>query len=168
MPRFIRQFGQPRLENAPKNNLKDFWLPLGPIVVALAAIFAQMFTNFQNQRLQLRQMELQTQLKQYELSFKPKQEAYTAFMKAADEYCGSSNAQADANFEKLKATFYGLEPFLDSGNRQRVVNYMRGMNAAYPLGSEIPDDPNLERCSDILANLRERLVPSLFPNLHIQ
>lgn len=101
MPRFIKQFGHPRIDT-PRNNLKD-WLTLAPTVVALAAVIAQMVTSYQSNQLQRQQAELQAavkeyemksemKIKEYELSFKPKQEAYSEFMKAMDALCANDDS----------------------------------------------------------------------------
>lgn len=132
MPRFIKQFGLPRSETPQPNRFKDFWLPLAPTVVAITAILSQVLIHAQNlrfQQYQLTQVQADTQrkLKEYELSFKPKQEAYVAFMKAFDALCESQKESEESRskaMDNLRKTFYGVEPFLDAASRSNAIAAM--------------------------------------------
>jgi len=171
MPRFIKQFGQPRPEKAiPQNNLKDL-LPLGSMLVAFIAVLAQMFASFQNQRLQIEQMKSQSKLKEYEISFKPKQESYTAFMKAFHEMCDShSREEADINSGKLVYAFYGIEPFLTRRLRYRVMTEttqirgkkFRNWPQAEPEYRYVREDKDRFECSDIQEGLHDELTIAFF------
>ena len=165
--RFIRQFGVPRPEKPPTNRVKEVWIPLGSIIVALAAIFAQVFSNYQNQKAQAdnqyNQLMVQSRLKLYELSFNRKHEVYLAFMKAADEYCRSETTVAEVNAGKLRSAFYSIEPFLSYDARREYLNKLGEMQSAYNCGLKRSKNPQVRSCNNVLwFHLHNQLWAALF------
>jgi hypothetical protein len=171
MPRFIKQFGHARIDT-PRNNLKD-WLTLAPTVVALAAVIAQMVTSYQSNQLQRQQAELQAavkeyemksemQIKEYELSFKPKQEAYSEFMRAMDALCANDDSYdkklKQRTAETMMQAFYRIDPFLTVWLREELV-YFTGHLDSYASGQA-----QVVRCRQTQMQLQKDLSSVLFPS----
>lgn len=86
------------------------------------------FTVYFNQR----SMNQQTALKRYEVTFKPKQEAYAQFTRQA---YGSYRAAADADraetllrLGELETTLHALEPFVDASARRELWHLYNEFN----------------------------------------
>lgn len=90
-------------------------IPIGALAVALMAQAAQWKTSNDQQ-----------DLKFYEVSFKPKQENYIAFMTAFNESilaCMSADAQkALVQRNRLESAYFALDPFLDDESRKSIYS----------------------------------------------
>jgi hypothetical protein len=75
--------------------------------------------------LQWRSMIEQRELKQYEVSFKPKQEAYSSFMGAFTKAEVAAVAHEQANmldgFNRMESAYFLFEPFLPPEKRGEVL-----------------------------------------------
>jgi hypothetical protein len=93
------------------------WIPLLSLLITLVTIISNVY-------LQDRTINTQVVLKKYEVSLKPKQEAFSIFMKSFYEtyesaYSNNTN-QLLISLQKMESSFYNMEPFLDSGSRNKV------------------------------------------------
>jgi hypothetical protein len=94
-------------------------LPTGAILVSLAVALAA-------QGLQWKTINDQRNLKFYEVSFKPKQENYTAFMSLFNEAilaCASADEQkARVQINRMESAYFALDPFFDDENRKSIFS----------------------------------------------
>lgn len=92
-------------------------LPILSMFVALSAVLSGAY-------LQWKSINIEAKSKEYETTFKLKEEAYTSFMKAvAGTYEAAYRAERPAllqNIDRLETAFYTLEPFLDK-EKQQVI-----------------------------------------------
>jgi hypothetical protein len=116
--RFIKRFGEPRPDKPQASALKDFWLPLAPTVVAIVALLSQAIISYQNSQQELK-------LKQYEVSFKLKQEGYAELMQSMQDAWESTNTeQGTKQMKRADLAFFGLEPFLKYDTTQEVSSLL--------------------------------------------
>ena len=104
-------------ERDEKSRRMGTMVTIGSLGIAALSIFSSAW-------LQLQSMREQRELKQYEVSFKPKQEAYSNFMSAFTKAMLAANAHEQANvfteFSRMDLPYFLFEPFLPTEKRVEV------------------------------------------------
>lgn len=110
---------------------KDVWGPLLTSLIALVSTFIALlgitfsfYLQSASLKIQAENNKQQADLKQYEVTFKIKQEVYASFMREVSDLFWKAS-QRDPNglnrgFDHLQTTYYALEPFLDETSRETV------------------------------------------------
>ncbi|MGC2237894.1 MAG: hypothetical protein WA584_17165 [Pyrinomonadaceae bacterium] len=171
---------------------KEVWIPLGSIfaslLIAVGTIAITSYWNNQNIYIQYKSVEIQNksietqkQLKELELSYKPKLESYLSFLQKNDECFDfvvkrrlSSKKITEDNFQlidcfrKLDNSFYALEPFLQSDKKQELElrlsfykNSLRGID-------RFESDGNLKKTIDESLKESDFMKKELFKELFEQ
>jgi hypothetical protein len=138
-------------------------IPISALAVALMAQAAQWKTSND-----------QRDLKFYEVSFKPKQENYTAFMSSFNEatlVCASDEPKARVQINRMESAYFALDPFFDEETRKSIhskfVEFSRlcEAQARKPAGSG-GKDVDREQYEKAIASFkqffRENIHKSLF------
>jgi hypothetical protein len=90
--------------------------------LSVLAVLASLGWNLYLQKLSLSQ---QDQTKHYEVSFKPKQDAYSKFMMALTNTATNASTGNKTDLEKrlsdLDESYYQIEPFLNSDTKQTLA-----------------------------------------------
>jgi hypothetical protein len=149
------------------NTLKDFWLPLAPTLVAIVTIFTQMTIQTQSLRFQeyqiREQLDTQRRLKEYELSFKPKQEAYTAFRSAMNDAWKTADfKEANKALERVELSYSALEPFLKGDTRLNMENQLEQLRSLSTMGDSKGDVPIILKYQKVKDAIHNLLVADLF------
>ncbi|HET6232774.1 MAG TPA: hypothetical protein VFE05_22050 [Longimicrobiaceae bacterium] len=143
--------------------VQTFVIPMLSTAVAVAAVASGCWQQQQ-------QAAAGVQLKKYELSYGPRQQAYREFMQAATMASSSATAQnrpgvADAS-RNMEVAFYGLEPFLSEQERSTVWNEFAVLSIDCLKLADSPDGATeVELKKRIVAermNLRQQLTAALF------
>jgi hypothetical protein len=106
---------------------KEVGIPLISIVIALLTVLFTSYWQYEN-------IQAQREIKEYELSFRPRQEGYSKFMtlinngyelsaktaKLPDQV--KSGNEMVGYFSQLENTYYGIEPFLTEEKRNKLWN----------------------------------------------
>jgi hypothetical protein len=144
--------------------MSTIWVPVLSTAVALSAILAGAMGQSQN-------AVTQAQLTRFQVVFKPKQEGYAQFMKAlAEAYHhargGDSKALGDS-LDVLRASYFGLEPFLNSEERGAIwgqyEQFAASCNMLAREPSESPKRDGFEKSYFVYEDyFRRRLYEALF------
>lgn len=98
----------------------------GTVVLPTAAILVTLAVALTAQALQWKTSNDQRYLKFYEVSFKPKQENYTAFMSSFNEAilaCASADEQkALVQINRMESAYFALDPFFDDETRKSIFS----------------------------------------------
>lgn len=153
-------------------------IPLLSVVVGLAAVLTGAFlqwASISTQRAtQAQTLEVQRQLKYYEVELKPKLEGYSSLMTSMNEASKNADQGVDdatsASFDKANVTFSTLEPFLTKSARETVRNKMisyfincnKLMKDKSPKNSEAHNQARSSALND-LYEMQDRLFEVLFP-----
>ena len=123
----IIDWGLTHIERLRKSSTEDrearskLW---STVVIPSASLFLVAASLAGTTIVQLASLREQRELKQYEVSFKPKQEAYADFMTALTNLAlySESADRENANREaaRMDTSFYHLEAFLSASDRQRA------------------------------------------------
>lgn len=161
---------------------KDLWVPLGSLVVAFITIQSTFFTTRLNNELQLQMKQLDVTMKDYELNFKNKQEAYTAFMVGiADSYANARSTQPTSPkssettppskktlhtlLSDLDTNYYRMEPFLDKEVRDSTWNALKELKILCEVATSNDPrtlDETFKRYIVLREKFRDQLYPALF------
>jgi hypothetical protein len=179
---------------APKGfwaRYKDLWVPLGSLVVALITIQSTFFTTRMNNNLQLQVKQLDVQMKDYELNFKNKQEAYTSFMvrlsdswsivvanlpeMVNDKWVSKpplqlAKAENDlaGRLADLETNYYRMEPFLNEKVRAStwtsLQEFQKFCEKVLFMGytDDIMWRDSIRKYASFREGFRDQLYPSLF------
>ncbi len=94
------------------------------IIIPLASLMLVGFSTLSTIWLQRSSSREQVALKHCEVSFVPKQRAYSDFMIDLEDVVGAAEAGNKQDFlvqtERMNSAFYSLEPFLGDGNRHEI------------------------------------------------
>lgn len=134
------------------------WIAWFPIVVALISLLGSIFVQYQNN-------SNQKELKYYEITLKPKQEAYSVLMGKLDDALFSA-ARKDTtaclqSIRDARREFYFLEPYLPPADSLSdvLVDFANCCidfrDSRYPGGS-------ISRCFQLREQLRYSLYEALF------
>jgi hypothetical protein len=161
-----------RLRKADVETRQEWWqkfsqiITAGSLIIALSAVVVSWDSVRQ-----------QSALKQYEVTLKPKQTAYSDFMAAFDETAVAAfkhdEAKTLGNFTRMETSFYILEPFLDQGTGDKVfsrLNEFRTLCTRMAASSSdvIKDDEDKKAYQQLtieLARLKLFFKTTLFSNL---
>jgi hypothetical protein len=112
----LRRAGIEAREEKAKR-ITGIWVPILSMFVALAAVISSAV-------LQSKSINTQVDLKKYETTLRPKQDSYTAFMKALAATFGSAvhkeKASMIANLDKIESAYFTVEPFLEAREREEI------------------------------------------------
>jgi hypothetical protein len=119
--------------------LSGIWVPLLSTIVAITAILVGAKEQMQN-------AVTQAQLTRFQVTFKTKQEGYALFMRAvAQAYAHARSADGKGlndSLDILRSSYFSLEPFLNSGERQAVWDqYEQFAASCNLLSKEPPNSP---------------------------
>jgi hypothetical protein len=96
-------------------------LPAGAIITSLFVGLGSLFGSIYLQRMTANDLR---ELKQYEISFKPKQEGYANLMSALQEVIqatiNGNEMKALSEINRMESSFHALEPFLDDRTRVEI------------------------------------------------
>jgi hypothetical protein len=142
------------------NWFTNVWLSALSLIVALAAILSGAYI----QRLSVKEnAQAQTELKRMELTFRPKQEGYTAFMKAVSvAYKSKTWDDAIDKLEEVDVAYSSLEPFLDKPTREAVTSKMYTLKSIATMIDSKKEIPGQMMFGKLQDELHEILVPALF------
>jgi hypothetical protein len=105
--------------------LKEGVVPVLSLIIALVTIGVSSYFQYQN-------IQTQKYLKEYELSFKPKQEGYANFMLAMTTSfniasknstlppASKTHEALTAQFQETAKAYYTIEPFLEKASREKI------------------------------------------------
>lgn len=112
-----------RRREARRQWVTAFVIPLVTTLVAMATLVTTIY-------FQARTIDQQTELKRYEVTFKPKQEGYAQFMRQAYSAYRTATtgdrAETVVRLNELESTFHALEPFVDADARDELWRLFRG------------------------------------------
>jgi hypothetical protein len=121
--------------------LKEGVIPVLSLIIALITIVITAYFQYDN-------IHTQKLLKEYELSFSPKQEGYTSFMKALntafDIAIKNSTVPPPARnddallgqFRQIENAYYGIEPFLKTDSRTAMwEKYQEFQHAVFEINN---------------------------------
>ena len=142
------------------NWFTNVWLSALSLIVALAAILSGAYI----QRLSVKEnAHAQTELKRMELTFKPKQEGYTAFMKAVSvAYRSKTWEEAETTLEEVDVAYSSIEPFLDKPTREAVTSKLYNLRSIATMIDGKQEIPGQMRFGKLQDEFHEILVPALF------
>jgi hypothetical protein len=159
-----------KVSKPSESRIKDLWVPLGSLFVALMAVVGGQLSQFQANRQQAR-------LKEYELSFKPKQEGYAEFMRTVLQMFDTAVAhhpnpdKIKSEAARLETIYFSLEPFFTTWERDVIWNkIMEYSSSCYDLYDSPPfpsDEEKKARANLFLGYrgfFRETLYDALFRN----
>jgi hypothetical protein len=143
----------------------SMWIPILTTIVALTAVSSSAY-------LQIRSINTQRDLKQYEVGFKPKQEAYSSFMRALilafDSALNRDHNALVTNLDKMESTYYGLQPFLNESTQATIWDqYQNFSSMCYGLAKESTNSPeardnSIKLFTDYKKYFRTELYRALF------
>lgn len=160
--------------------LREGLIPSLSVIVALGTVAITFYFQSENIQVQKELKEADLNAKQYELSFKPKQEGYTHFMHAVGTSFdiatkNSSSKTKDSNklleeFRKLELAYFEIEPFLSKESKELIwrelssygVHLTRIDNpSSFGLTNEQKEE-KVQEATKIASFFREKLVKDLF------
>lgn len=141
-------------------------LPIGALILNALLIGSGAYWQWQSTKLQEQNIKNQESLKKYEVSFKPKQESYVAFIKSFEAvYENVSKGNKEAlfkNLEQLNEAFYSLQPFLKKESREpfqlRYKNFIRKLEQVS--SEDLPD--TVKNIDEERAYFRDELLKMWF------
>jgi len=161
---------RPKLNKSKESRIKGLYIPLASLVVALITVVGSLYAQY-------RANKLQAQLKEYELSFKPKQEGYAEFMRLLLELFDTAAThhpdprKITSDVAHLHNSYFSLEPFLNSEERIDIWNKLQEYaSACYDLYKApiTMTDVDRAKASDMYLTyqhyFREHLFNALFTN----
>ena len=94
---------------------KDVWFPLASLLVAFGTVLLTSYWQYQN-------IQAQRAIKEYEVSFKPKQESYTSFVSSASmaldsAFYGDKNSLRKT-FNSMETNLYLIESLIKDENKK--------------------------------------------------
>jgi len=142
-----------------------------PSLVAIAAIAA----SHQQNKATIKQ---NAELKAYEITYVQKREAYQNLMKNIDDaFHGAlleSKRSALGEVLKIRGDFYGIEPFLEIEDRNRIQTNLKNFEGFCISLIEdvetgkVKDDDLLGKYSDSYVTYRETIRENIFPAIFIK
>jgi hypothetical protein len=145
------------------------------VAVAIGTLIGTVWFQARSVDLQVQSINAQTELKKYEVTFKPKQESYFGFMSAVEEaYVGAElrNVQRTGDgITRMETMQYAMEPFLNDDQRVQLsdvfTKYIALCNAEMrlpPVAETNPSDHRraLEEFAAHKTFFRTRLYSALF------
>jgi hypothetical protein len=121
--------------------MKDYWVPLMSLAVALSGVFSGAVMQFYSE-------QSQTELKTFEVTFIAKQEAYAAFMASFHAAFTASvkgdSKQTEDITNALQIKYFALEPFLSEDAIRQIRDELRQY---------------IHSCNDITARQQARDTP---------
>jgi len=118
------RYSHKKTKNKIPQIIKDFIIPLLPVVVAIVGIMASTYMQYLSS-------QSQDDLKRFEVTFAIKQKAYASFMLTlSDSYDSAHSKNKDRLFkdlDQMETIFYSIEPFLDDyhDTRNSVYNLIQ-------------------------------------------
>ncbi len=149
--------------------ITTIWIPLVSLFVALISVLSSVY-------IQQRTQHTQVEMKKYEISFKPKQMNYSAFVSNlfyAFESAGQMNPiTLRSNLDRIEISYYNIEPFLDTELRINVWEQFQQFSGMCYTYANTPFD---SRSDSLKSNyldsflwyknyFKENLYPALFEN----
>ena len=155
-----------RSRSSNKIGLFSAW---GTAIITLIIAVASIANNYS---LQNKNLDFQQSIKQYEVSFKPKQEGYSNFMAALYDAFRSAYSQDKEKtlkkIEKLESIYYSVELFLVPGERKKIWDEMH-LFAGFCHSLSETDHNNKEKMKGYYDSFwvyrdsfRDKLLKSLF------
>lgn len=147
----------------------NIWIPLVSLIVALSAVLSSVY-------MQQKTQESQIEMKKYEISFKPKQQNYSAFIGNlfyAFESAGQMNhITLRSNLDRIEISYYNIEPFLNKELRVTIWEQFQQFSGMCYTYENIPFD---KRTDSVKSNyldsflwyktyFKDNLYPALFEN----
>ncbi len=109
----------------PKTKLDNFWLPFFLAIIALAGIASGLITNKINN-------DYFYKMKEFEVTFKSKQDNYSLFMQNLSKAFYSSyrkeRSEMTMYLDEIEIIFYCLEPFFDDESKKQVWDSIQQFN----------------------------------------
>jgi len=137
----------------------------GTVIIPLASLLIAGLSVFGSVAVQWTSLREQRELKRYEVSFKPKQEAYSAFMNAFTKaaFYAQSGDEANALQEvtRMDATYYLFEPFLSEKDRRKTFDEFNKFIALCNQRVKVPKAERLEQ-NDSYKEFVSKLAESKF------
>jgi hypothetical protein len=149
------------------NRWKDVGLPTLSVIVAFLSVTSTVIFQWQSNRQQIL-------LKEYEITFKVKQELYASFMKKlSDSFFRSHEKDKTAllkSIDDMQGAYYAIEPFLNDPERQQLdKNIQQFMKLCYETYDHVQNTPppsigvgDIDSFIMINDRIRESLYPALF------
>jgi hypothetical protein len=101
--------------------VSTLFLPAGAIITSLFVGLGSLFGSIYLQRMTANDLR---ELKQYEVSFKPKQEGYANLMSALQDVMlatfNGNEMKVLSEINRMESSFHALEPFLDASTRVEI------------------------------------------------
>jgi hypothetical protein len=152
-----------------ENRIKKWssvWIPIASLIVAFSAVISSSIIQNKTQ-------EVQTQLKKYEVSFKPKQENYSIFLCtlliAFDCAREKNHNLLLINLDKLEMSYYNMEPFLCNAERKKIWQYYQEFSKMCLTYEALPYEKRTDSVNskylDLFINYKIFFRDILFPNL---
>ena len=149
--------------------ITNIWIPLVSLIVALSSVLGSVYMQQNTQKTQI-------EMKKYEISFKPKQLNYSAFISNLF-YAFESARQMNpitlrSNLERIEISYYNIEPFLSKELRVNIWQQFQQFTAMCYVYENTSFD---ERTDSVKSNyidsflwykkyFKENLYPALFEN----
>jgi hypothetical protein len=141
-------------------------IPLASLLVAIVSVVGSI-------AIQRYSIGEQTAMKQYQISFKPKQEAYSNFMVASALAVTATAAQDQENLMKqittMESSYYSFEPFLKEAERTKIkAKYIEFLDLCKhqlmrPADQSAADKESfLSKAATYRSYFQDRLYSSLF------
>lgn len=145
--------------------VSSLWIPLASLLVTLVALVTSAV-------IQWRAMSDQRELKQFEVSFGPKQEGYTSLMTglaaAFDSAVAGNGSGSRESAERARRALFQLEPFLSETTRalieehiDKAMSYNERIAAQTKRGERISAG-QIAAFADLRRQLKSTLYPALF------
>jgi|SRR6185295_5922060 len=157
-------------EREQKTKRITAWLPLASVIVPLFSLLVSMYLAKQTLEIQRSSIETQIALKKFELSYRPRLEAYLAFEEAQREVVDAADKhdiQATMNSsKKFNASLPALQLFLTNQESRNILGRQFSDVSRYCENFANPANDNSEKlykCYDAASKTSSTLGPALFP-----
>lgn len=160
---------------------KEVWLPFASLLIAFATLILTGYWQYQN-------IQAQKQMKDFELSFKPKQEGYANLLQAigtssdiamknalVPQRLSKNDEELLNSLRKIDVNFFAIEPFLVSERKEQIWRKIREyelflMHMHQENGSEWSENDKQDRINlsiEFSRFFREELNKGLFGQISI-
>jgi flagellar motor component MotA len=107
---------------------QNLLLPLGSLLVAVLTTITAMITQYQSSQLQFQLKQLDFSMKAFELTFRPKQDAYVVFMKQLyrthETAISKDTTNLPKEFSALETAYLELDPYIDDYSGQNTLGIL--------------------------------------------
>jgi hypothetical protein len=145
----------------------NIWIPLVSLIVALSSVLSSVY-------MQQKTQETQVEMKKYEISFKPKQLNYSAFIGNLF-YAFESARQMNpttlrSNLDRIEISYYNIEPFLNKELRENIWEQFQQFSAMCYTYNNVPYEERTDSLKSKYIDsfiwyknyFKENLYPALF------